>query len=377
MITTELHRSLEAVDSLAPDWNRLFAAGAVDPSLGSGWSKAMLRNHLAGSSEWFITVVRDAGRVVAIVPWMYARARVLGCAVTTLQPVQQLSGTHGGLLLEPGHAAAVEGCIASVHKLPWDLLRISRLLESEASTDGIEAGLRAQLPCHARLDGPSYHLTLPDSYGAYLKARSGKFRNYLKRAEKKLAALGACTLESATPGHEPAAFEELLGIERASWKHAHGTAITAVPHQTGFYRDLICGADRPASMHLTFLRLDGVAVAYNLGLLVGDCYYYLKTSYREEHRPHGAASVARARLIEQLIGRNVRTLDFAGEPYEWEQQWATEVRWHRSLVAYNGTPMGRVMRLLGALRNGIARRTRRTHVAFADPRALQRPAARP
>lgn len=377
MITTEMHRSLEAIDSLVPDWNRLFAAGAVDPSLGSGWSKAMLRNHLAGSSEWFITVVRDAGRVVAIVPWMYVRARLLGCVVTTLQPVQQLSGTHGGLLLEPANAAAVEGCIASVRELPWDLLRVSRLLEADASTDRIEAGLRTQLPCHARLDEPSYHLTLPDSYGGYLQARSGKFRNYLKRAEKKLGSLGACSLERTSPGHELAAFEELLAIERASWKHAHGTAITAVPHQTGFYRDLICGVDRAASVHLTFLRLDGVAVAYNLGLLAGDCYYYLKTSYREEHRPHGAASVARARLIEQLIRDNVRTLDFAGEPYEWEQQWANEVRWHRSLVAYNRTPMGRLLRVLGALRNGIGKRTRHKHVEFADPRALQRPAVRP
>ena len=39
-------------------------------------------------------------------------------------------------------------------------------------------------------------------------------------------------------------------------------------------------------LHLSFLRVNGEAVAYNLGLIAGSRYYYLKTSYRQRHREY-------------------------------------------------------------------------------------------
>ena len=56
------------------------------------------------------------------------------------------------------------------------------------------------------------------------------------------------------------------------------------PHQEGFYRDLVETAQQAGTLHLTFLRLAGVPIAYNLGLFSGGSHFYLKTSYR---RPIG------------------------------------------------------------------------------------------
>ena len=150
----------------------------------------------------------------------------------------------------------------------------------------------------------SYFLELPASFDEYLAARSSKFRNYLKRVERKIAAESEVSVTDYTAVDEvDRAYDMLLEIERASWKHEHGTAISAVPHQVGFYRDLCQGAAARGRLHLQVLSLGGRPAAYNLGYIRDSTYFYLKTSYGEAWRQLGVATWLRARLIRSLIER--------------------------------------------------------------------------
>jgi CelD/BcsL family acetyltransferase involved in cellulose biosynthesis len=81
-------------------------------------------------------------------------------------------------------------------------------------------------------------------------------------------------------------------------------------------------------------------VAYNLGLIENGTYYYLKTSYDQAERPYSPATFLRAKLVEELIGRGVKYVDFPAEPYEWERQWTDEVRWHRSVTLFAPSAVG-------------------------------------
>jgi CelD/BcsL family acetyltransferase involved in cellulose biosynthesis len=259
----------------------------------------------------------------------------------------------------------------------WDLLRISRLLEGEELISSISSvGLAGHRRVRLRVEQPAFYLPLPPSYSEYLAARSGKFRNHLRRAAKRLEARGEVTFTRLRdPACFASAFAELLEIERGSWKHAHGTAISAIAHQRGFYEDFARGALARGRLHLTFLRINGRAVAYNLGLVLNDCYYYLKTSYIESLRSQGIATVGRAKLIEQLIADCVRTFDFPGEPYEWEQQWTTDLRWHRSLLVFNRTLLGTFLWAVITARGIFRGRKDERRVVFHDPRALRAPEA--
>ena len=58
-----------------------------------------------------------------------------------------------------------------------------------------------------------------------------------------------------------AAFEALLAVEAASWKHAHGTAITAIAHQAAFYRALVREMAAAGALHLSFLTVGGQTIA--------------------------------------------------------------------------------------------------------------------
>jgi CelD/BcsL family acetyltransferase involved in cellulose biosynthesis len=375
MITAEVLPASQGLEALRAPWDQLFKDDGREPSLSWSWSSAIMRNHLAGNADWFTMVLRRDRRPAAIVPMQVTRHRALGIELVMLQPIQERNNTHTDLLMG-ADPELIRAWLDELSRLPlrWDILNLSRVLEGSPLLGALQKALaqRGQ-PHRARLEQPSYYLPLPSSFDEYLASRSGKFRNYLKRAEKKLEAAGEVSFELVDSRADVGArFEEMLTIERGSWKHAHGTAISAVAHQSGFYRDLCAGAREAGMLHLSFLRLDGVALAYNLGVVVGGRYYYLKTSYLESWREHGVATIGRARLIRHLIESGCREFDFPAEPYEWEKQWADEVRWHRSLLVFRKGLRGRLLSLATALHDA-RRGARRREIVFTDARALRPP----
>ena len=176
---------------------------------------------------------------------------------------------------------------------------------------------------------------MPATYAQYLSERSPKFRNHLKRTERKVGELADVqVVECSKPADVAVAYERLMHIERASWKHAHGTAITTVRETVERSIETVRGRSRcgPSTSAVPDGRRN--AVAFNLGYVASDCYSYLKTSYDERYKPLGVATYLRARLVETLIDRGTQALDFPAEPYEWERQWTEKVRWHKVLTIY-------------------------------------------
>jgi len=374
MITAEVLPATHGLENLRAAWDRLFGEAGREPSLSWAWSHAIMRNHLAGNADWFTLVLRRDRRAAAIIPMQATRQKVFGLELVTLQPIQERNNTHTDLLMG-ADPQLLDAWLEELARLPirWDVLSLTRVLEGSPLLKELESALRRRGQNYrARLEQPSYYLSLPNSFDDYLAARSGKFRNYLKRAEKKLAAVGTATFEVIDDADVGARYEEMLAIERASWKHAHGTAISAVAHQSGFYRDLCAGAREAGMLHLSFLRLDGVPLAYNLGVIVNGRYYYLKTSYVETWKEHGVATIGRARLIRHLIENGCREFDFPAEPYEWEKQWADVVRWHRSLFVFRQGLRGRLVSLAMTLRDR-ARNRRRREIVYSNARDLPAP----
>jgi CelD/BcsL family acetyltransferase involved in cellulose biosynthesis len=225
---------------------------------------------------------------------------------------------------------------------------------SKLSADA--ADCHRPLPSLARDAHASYFLELPASYEQYLSSRSSKFRNYLKRAERKVACETDVRVSELTSVDDVEhGYEMLLEVERASWKHAQGRAISSAPHATGFFFDLCRGAAMRGRMHLQVLSIGGRPAAYNLGYVHDSTYSYLKTSFVEAFKPLGVATFLRARLIRSLIEKGFRVVDFPAQPHEWERQWTETVRWHKKLTLYRGTAPGLALAMAQHLRHRKAR----------------------
>lgn len=371
-LQSEFVTDRKALAALEPEWESLYAAGLHEPSTSLEWTMALLDSHLAPADRTLTVVLRRLGTVVAIAPLVIRQEKVAGLVpVATVSPLSELYRTHSDVLGACGRPEVIAALWDSLHRLPqrWDMFRVGRVLDPSPLGSGLRGFLAAGTVSHRmRREHASYLIELPADYEAFLAGRSSRFRNYLKRRTRRLEERGSIEVRRAGEGMPAAeAYRDLLAVEERSWKHEHGSAITAIPRQRAFYRQLCEGAAHRGRLHLTLMYLDGTPVAFNLGMVQGRTYYYLKTSYAAELRPLGPATVFRALLIRSLIAEGLARVDFPGEPYEWEQQWTETVRWNDSFVLFGRGPRAALCRSLMALR-GLGRQEHDGRIRFVDPR---------
>jgi CelD/BcsL family acetyltransferase involved in cellulose biosynthesis len=373
LTVAEVIEGVPVSGTLAEEWHELDVQGSCEPNTSLEWTLALLATHVAATDRLVTVVLRDAERLVAVVPMVIRREPLLGVArVATLRLLADLSTAHSDILRAPGATDIATPLLSVLMRAAprWDVLRIGNFLESNPVAEQLAASLGASgLAWRGRREQPSYFHEFEGSYDDYLRGRSAKFRNYLRRKTRQLGAMGR--LEVRLAGRDQPvgrAYQDLLAVDERSWKHGHGTAITAVTHQREFYRRLCEGAARRGRLHLLVLYLDDRPVAFDLGLTMADRYYYLKTSFDDSLRAASPATVLRARLVEMLIANGVRSIDFPAEPYQWEDQWAGQLRWHTSILAFNRTARGRLLRGLVTVRDRLRPPAEPQHVRYVDPR---------
>ena len=375
-IVTSVSEGLQAIEPLRAEWEQLFLARPNQPSSSFEWTAAMARHHARPDDSCVVIQLRRGGTLVGVVPLVRRLTAARGVKVRLLQPLSEYYNTHSDLLLASSDGESVSAFTAALCALDirWDCFRMARLLEDNPLAESLrhtlgDGGVRCQL----RNGVPAYVLDLPDSFDAYLAARSAKFRNHLKRTTRKVHDRDAAVHHLEPGGDFNSAYDAVLQVERGSWKESHGTSITAVAHQAGFYRDFAAAAYAVGRLHLQWLTIDRRPVAYNLGYLTPAAYHYLKTSYVHDVRPISPATYLRARLVESLIAAGVARIDFPGDPYEWEAQWTDTVQWRTVLSAYPRTLPGRMLAAADRWRYRAAAPRRVEHL---NPRASQQPVPR-
>jgi CelD/BcsL family acetyltransferase involved in cellulose biosynthesis len=314
------------------------------------WTQALAETHLDPTDRCSVVQLRRGGCLVGVVPLFTRATHVFRTRHLVLRPLAELKNTHSDLLLADRGPQAIAGFLGALRTIDgrWDSFRMSKLLEGQALTEPLEEqSIGPGYAPRRRYRKAAYWLALPDSFEDYFSARSSKFRNYARRAEKKLRAAGRLQeVVVTTPAEFDAGYEALLNVERHSWKAPHGTAMTSMPRQEALYRRWGRAAAASGQLHLQLLLLDGEPIAHNLGCIHRGIYYYLKTSYAARYRPLSPATFLRLSLIRELIARGLSEIDFCGTPYEWEQQWTGTYRWHHVLSIYANTWRGRLFSTL-------------------------------
>jgi CelD/BcsL family acetyltransferase involved in cellulose biosynthesis len=378
MITTEFLWNARDIESIAGEWDSLYGLGRCEPSTSLEWTRALLETHVLSTDVVFTIVLREGGHVVAIAPAMIRRESLVGpLKVATLTFLSELHNTHSDVLRRTDSPDIIAALFKAFAALPhgWDIFRVGRLLESSSLALAMIHFLAQTKMAHrVRREQPSFILALDSSYEAFLASRSGKFRNYLRRKNRAVEESGQIkVLRAGRDLDLDQAYADLLSIEERSWKHAHGTAISAVPHQRLYYRTLSAGALERGRLHLVLMYLNDRPIAFDLGIKHDDRYYYLKTSFDEEFRRLSPATVLRAHLVETLIGEGVHSLDFPAEPYQWEEQWTDQLRWHKSILCFNKTPRALLFRALIGARDALRRSKAEDGIKYVDPRRLRAP----
>jgi len=374
MISYEIIEELDKIKEYYGKWDELFNSREYEASLSLDWTDALLKTHLQGAS-FFLVVLRDANGILGIVPLCIKEVKKYGLLLLTLLPISEYFNTHSDLLLTNSSEELVEVLLKALFNLKnkWDVFRINRFVENNPLLDRIACNLKnnAAFNFEIRRAEPSFFIQLGNSYDDYLKKKSANFRYKLKSIVKKMHSIGDVAFLRTQDFHDfSEVYNIILSIERNSWKHKHGTAITSSEKQQEFYRVLGQSAFNKGWLRLCILFLNREPIAFEMGLVKGQKYYGVHGSYNEKYKKENPGTMLLAQFIEDLIHEGIKEYDWFGEPFEFQSRWTDKFRWHRSLLIYNNTLKAKLFFIFNTLKEKMIHDVKK-QIVFRDPRDVR------
>ena len=144
-------------------------------------------------------------------------------------------------------------------------------------------------------------------------------RSDFRRAARRAADLGTVTCEvlSPLPAQFDALFDEAIGVEVASWKKDAGTAIAVDPRKEAFFRAYFRAACAEGTMRIAFLRIDGRAVAMQMGVETLGCYWLYKIGYDEAYAKSSPGTLLMLHTLAWAAERGLASYELLGDVEPW------------------------------------------------------------
>lgn len=222
----------------------------------------------------------------------------------------------------------------------------------------------------------SPHLRIDGDWPAYVKSLRTKMVAELRRRRRALEKEGSVTIDvdAGRDGRLATLLDEGFRVETSGWKAERGTAIVSRDDTHRFYRAMSAWAAERGILRLTFLRVDGRPIAFQLALQDAGTLYLVKCGYDSAF--HRFAPVRL--LVHELIGRafadGLARIEFLGGDEPWKLEWTSSCRDVGTLYAFAPTILGGADHLATttwlrrALPLGKRIRTRLRRVAVARQR---------
>jgi CelD/BcsL family acetyltransferase involved in cellulose biosynthesis len=334
---TTLLRERAAIDTLALDWDRLLHDApqdfdGLDASMGFVWFDA-LRAAFPGAASPQLLCCRENGRLVGLLPTVPLGQRLIGRHLGL--PTELYGGRCGPLLpsQEPAASAVLHDLLQGLARQgDWSSLQLTL-------TEGRNAErLRTTLQ---RMGWQWREEAVPASAGFPLPPAGTPLRDSLpsniwqslRKAQNKAAKLGSPVRTRVFSQESEAAelLEAVLRIERLSWKHESGTAITNHPVQQRFYEELFPRALRAGLLQALVLYVGEEPVAHHFGLLRDGVFCCLKHSQVQSQDAISPSNLLMAELLPHLAAQGARAFDWMGVVEPHKLRWsAANWLYHRS-----------------------------------------------
>lgn len=165
----------------------------------------------------------------------------------------------------------------------------------------------------------SPYIELAGTHADYCAQLKRSFKADLRRRNRRLAESGEVILDIEDGCCAlDALLAECWRLERGGWKSAGGTAVADHPATERFYREVAHRAAARNRLHLSFLRLNGRAIAFTLGLHQNGVLYLLKGGFDLEYRRFSPGQLLQERLIDHAYGTGLSRIELLGndEPYK-------------------------------------------------------------
>lgn len=321
----------DQLDGLRPEWDALAAGVGAPPFLHHGWFASWWDAFGHGRLE--VLALRRRGELAAVLP-LVREGRRLRSATNVHTP---------GFAPLAADAGAAHAIVARAFALDAHSVELQFLDPTSPGAEGVRdiAPARGGRIFTETMMRPPY-VDLEGSWEQYEGSLSRNRRKGLRRNGRRLQAAGAVDVQvtdgSVAPeGH----LTEAFAVEAAGWKGRAGTAIACAPDTERFYRRLAAWAAEAGMLRLTFLRLDGRAIAFDYALEHGGTWYSLKAGYDEAYAAYGPGALLLRELLARGYAGGLRRFDLLGDTEPFKLEWATGSSERLSVKAFGPSPAAR------------------------------------
>lgn len=358
-LNTVILDTAAAYQTLRNDWNRLVLEDPLNLAGQDGtstfeWFETILASFAEASESRVIAVYRG-DELQALLPLIIDRTNRIGPRLRL--PTELYGGRNGPIMCSAG-GEVLEALLDGLDKAcpGWISLQLT-MLATHRHTAAFLGIVERRGHAHDRgAPRKSPFFSLQESSAVFKSGVSKSVQQMLRTSRNKFSKIGNIQFREYRHEAESTALIELvLAIERGSWKHAAGTAISTQARQEAFYRALFPLAMRHGLLLAEVLELDNIPIAYNFGLLNQQVYCCLKHSNLEIYDKLSPSYLVNESLIERLRAAGVVSFDFMGLPDAHKLRWSSQTGFYtrHTWTIFSQSPKGRLAAVLLRLKNWL------------------------
>jgi CelD/BcsL family acetyltransferase involved in cellulose biosynthesis len=331
-ITTSTQKGLSVIKvdnfsdllSIQDQWNdTLHKSDSDSPFLTFEWLSSWW-NHFSRGSRLFVLVVKEDDRITAIAPLMIIKRRLFR--------VIQFIGTGRSDYLDFIVAEKRQESLKAIFKYLraskklWDIMQLQDIASDSPNLEVMNSEIAdAGMVTDAIVANVAPYLPINSGWQDYLLNKPGKFRNDIRRVEKKLKEAGDFQIT-----HQNAAALEQIrvieSIEKQSWKADAGCCRLSESNAFGFYAEFIEKFSQKNWLDLWFLKLGQEAIAYSVNFCYGNKIYNYNVAYVSEHKALYPGKALTISILKDAFNRNMKEYDFLKGDESYKSAWTSHKR---------------------------------------------------
>ncbi len=271
--------------------------------------------------------------VVGIAPLYWESRRFMAFAkLRVLRLMGDGSGDSDDLdfISKPGYAAAVaKGIFDWMRQAPWDLCEFE-CLSSESEVVALLRDEMQELGWHGTASHRPYtRVALPETWERYLKQLGAKERQKVGIRLRRLLSRHQVSFRRCDHLHElPAFLATLFALHQKRWETKGEPGSFSLPERRLFYEEMTRALLSRGWLELWLMEMDGHAVAAQIGMRYGNCFYALQEGFDPAYATDSVGYVLRSQILRECIQRGTRFYDFLYGDQASKQRWAANVGYY-------------------------------------------------
>jgi CelD/BcsL family acetyltransferase involved in cellulose biosynthesis len=340
----------------------VLAEPADEPGLVDAWrALAEAQGNAFTTPEWYAAYARHYG---ADAPPFVVRVRDADGTLAGLLPLCRSGrtvrfaganvGDRFGPVARPGREAEVARAAAGA--LGREAVVLHNVDAGAPWIDALGDGLRGRVSSTRLRGGVLPYVPLTGhTWDTFLGARSRNFRQQVRRKERALVeGQGAVFRATASPDEVTRDVATFFRLHAARWDGREGGSTITSPTVHAFHSDFAAAALERGWLRMSFLEVDGTAVAALYAWRIGGRYAYFQAGFDPAWAERSVGLVLMAHTVRSAISEGADEYDLLLGDETYKARFATDERAVETLVVAGALDP---TRLLAQVDAGVRRAT--------------------